>query len=263
MYALRIWLIPFTGTGAPYVLFFAAVLVASLFAGVGPGICALLMSMPLAAYTFVTRAGYSHLQAAFQALLFGIDGIVVIYLAYLIRKGRQATQHANRQLREVIELSPDAFFQSDLEARFTNVNQAACRLLGYDRDELIGKTIFDIIPVEDAARLKAVRDELLVPGQVNRSEWLQKRKVGTFVPVEVSSNILPDGRWQAFARDITDRKCAEAALKHSERRLTLALDSAQACGIWISSPIHPCGHSGMTRYSDIRRPFRHGDRRFS
>ena len=239
-FALRIWLIPFTGTGAPFVLFFAAVLVTSLFAGVGPGICALLISLPLAAYTFVTRAGYPLFQAAFQTLLFAIDGIVVIYLTYLMKKGRQAAQDANRQLRganeeitrsmartrEVIELSPDAFFQADLEARFTDVNQAACRLLGYDRDELIGKTIFDIIPVEDAPRLKAVRAELLVPGQVNRAEWTQKRKDGTFVPVEVSSNILPDGRWQAFVRDISERKRIERALQESEERFRLTIDEA-------------------------------------
>ena len=222
-FALRIWLIPFTGTGAPFVLFFAAVLVTSLFAGVGPGICALLISLPLAAYTFVTRAGYPHFQAVFQALLFAIDGIVVIYLTYLMKKGRQAAQDANRQLRsaneeitrsmartrEVVELSPDAFFQADLDGRFTDVNQAACRLLGYDRDELVGKTIFDIIPVEDAARLKTVRADLLVPGRVSRAEWTLRRKDGTFVPVEVSSNILPDGRWQAFVRDISERKRIE------------------------------------------------------
>ena len=164
-FALRIWLIPFTGTGAPFVLFFAAVLVTSLFAGVGPGICALLISMPLAAYTFVTRAGYPIVQAAFQSLLFAVDGIVVIYLTFSMKKGRQAAQDANRQLRganeeitrsmartrEIIELSPDAFFQADLDARFTDVNQAACRLLGYDRDELVGKTIFDIIPARGRA----------------------------------------------------------------------------------------------------------------
>src|SRR5689334_6762348 len=76
-FALRTWLIPFTGTSA--LLFFAAVMVTSLFAGVGPGICALLISLPLAGYTFVTRAGYPPFQAAFQALLFAIDGIVIIY----------------------------------------------------------------------------------------------------------------------------------------------------------------------------------------
>ena len=128
--------------------------------------------------------------------------------------------------REVIELAPDAFFQADLDARFTDVNQAACRLLGYERDELIGKTIFDIIPAEDADRLRAVRADLLLPGRVNTAEWTQKRKDGTFVPVEVSSNILPDGRWQAFVRDISERKRIEQTLQESEERFRLTIDEA-------------------------------------
>jgi PAS domain S-box-containing protein len=115
-------------------------------------------------------------------------------------------QQAADRLRALIELAPDAFFQTDLDARFTDVNAAVCRLLGYEREELVGKTIFDIIPADDAPRLVAVRDQLLAPEEVHRAEWNQKRKDGTLVPVEVSSNILADGRWQAFVRDISERK---------------------------------------------------------
>src|SRR4030095_4661550 len=96
-----------------------------------------------------------------------------------------------------------------LDARLTDVNQTACRMLGYERGELISKTIFDIIPAEDASRLKAVRAELLTPGKVESGEWTLIRKDGTFIPVEVSANILPDGRWQAFVRDISERKRIE------------------------------------------------------
>jgi PAS domain S-box-containing protein len=239
-FALGVWLIPFTGTGAPFVLFFAAVLVISLAAGIGPGICAIVLSAPLAAYTFATRAGDPPFQAAVQGLLFAVDGIVVVYLAFRMRKEHQAAQDANQRLRtaneeiiksmmrtrEVIELAPDAFFQADLDGCFTDVNEAACRLLGYERDELIGKTIFDIIPAEDADRLRVVKADLLLPGRANTAEWAQKRKDGTFVPVEVSSNILPDGRWEAFARDVTERKRAEQALQESEERFRLTIDEA-------------------------------------
>jgi len=222
-FALGMRLFPWTGTGAPFVLFFAAVLATSLFAGVGPGICAVLLSLPLTAYTFVERTGHPLFQAAFQSLLFVIDGLVVVYLTFLMKKGRQAVQEANRQLssaneeitrsvahtRELIELAPDAFFLADLNARFTDVNQTACRMLGYDRGELVGKTVFDIIPTEDAPRLEAVKAELLTPGKVDRAEWTLIRKDGAFMPVEVSANILPDGRWQAFVRDISERKRVE------------------------------------------------------
>jgi PAS domain S-box-containing protein len=124
-------------------------------------------------------------------------------------------QQVEDRLHALIELAPEAFFQTDLDARFTNVNVAACQLLGYTRDELLNMSIFDVITEEDAGRLKAVRDKLLVPGQVERGEWIHRRKNGSFVLVEVSANILADGRWQAFGRDITERKKTEEALRRA------------------------------------------------
>jgi len=238
-FILRIWLIPFTGTGAPFVLFVAAVLTTSLFAGVGPGICTLVLSLPLAGYAFATRTAYPLFQVAFQALLFAAEGTAIVYLTHLMRRDRQAVHEAS-QLRdaneritwsmarthEVIELAPDAFFQADFHGHLTDVNQAACDLLGCDRDELLSKMVFEIIPAADTDRLKQVRANLLVPGQVSRAEWALKRKDGTFVPVEVSSNILPDGRWQAFVRDIGERKRIAHALQESEGRFRLMIDEA-------------------------------------
>ena len=91
MFALKLWLTPWTGIGAPFVLFFAAVVVTSLFAGVGSAIGAVLLSMPLGAYTFVVGAGYSISQASFQSLLFAVDGIVVMYLTFPHEEGDPVT----------------------------------------------------------------------------------------------------------------------------------------------------------------------------
>ena len=66
-FTLRVLLTPLTGTGAPFVLFFAAVLVTSLYAGTGPGLVALVTSLPIAAYMFVVRAGYPVHEAVAQA----------------------------------------------------------------------------------------------------------------------------------------------------------------------------------------------------
>jgi len=221
-FALRLAFAPMAGTRAPFGFFFAAVTVTSVSAGVGPGVLALLLSLPLGA-AFVVSTGYPLSHAAFQSVLFAVEGLVVIYFTFLIRQGREVAQEANRQLlraneevrraeahrHELLELAPDAFFQSDLSGRFTDVNQAACRLLGYSRDELLSRTVFDVIPEEDANRLKAVREKLLVPGRAERADWIHKRKDGTLIPLEVSANILPDGRWQAFARDVSERRRIE------------------------------------------------------
>ncbi len=234
-FGLKKLLEPVTGTGAPFVLFFAAVVVTSLLAGPWPGLIATLVSTPLGAYVFVVRAGYTPSQAAFQAALFAVDGLVVVYLSFIMTQARRAAETSTAHLRDLIELAPDSFFLADLDGRFTDVNQAACRMLGYEREELVGKTIFDIIPPEDAARLATVRAGLLVPGQLNRSEWTHKRKDGTLVPVEVSSNILPGGRWQAFVRDISQRKRMEDDLRDSENKFRTLAEAVPQIA-WIAGP---------------------------
>src|SRR5215471_2877972 len=98
-FALRTWL-PATGTGTPFVLFFTAVLATSLIAGVGPGICVVALSLPLTTYTFVVRGGNPLFEAVIESLLFAIDGTVVVYLTYLMKKGRQGIEGANLQLQE-------------------------------------------------------------------------------------------------------------------------------------------------------------------
>ena len=220
---LRVLFMPLTGAGAPFVLFFAAVLITSLYAGTGPGLLALVTSLPVASYLFVVRAGYPLDEAAFQALLYGIDGSIIVYITHLTTQRRRALDDANADLRrlrgeaerfaaqnhEVIELAADAFLLTNIDGRFSDVNRAACRLLGYDRDELLRMTIADIVSPEDAEQLEATRHDLLARGAAFKGEWRLKRKDDTLVPVDVSANMLDDGRWQAFVRDVTERRRIE------------------------------------------------------
>jgi two-component system, cell cycle sensor histidine kinase and response regulator CckA len=128
------------------------------------------------------------------------------------RRTEAALRGAADYTRTAIDQAPDAIFTADLEGRYTDVNAAACGLLGYRREELIGKTIHDLIPPEDAPRLLASRQRMLIPGQSDIDEWRLRRKDGTMVPVEINANILPDGRWQAIVRDISERKRVESLL---------------------------------------------------
>jgi PAS domain S-box-containing protein len=230
-YGLKRLFEPLTGTGAPFVLFFGAVVAASIWAGIGPAIMTALLGAGLGAYGFVVGAGYTASQAAFQGALFAFDAVVIIYLSSLERRARRSAELSREHVRELIELAPDAFFLADLEGRFTDVNQSACQMLGYERSELVGKTIMDIIPPEDAPRLASVREALLVPGRTDLGEWTHRRKDGSLVPVEVSANILPDGRWQAFARDISARRRIE-----DERQVYVSLLENSSDFIGIADP---------------------------
>lgn len=51
------------------------------------------------------------------------------------------------------------------------------------------------------------------PDGVFVEEWVLRHKDGHWVPVEVSANILPDGRWQGIVRDITDSKRLEHGVR--------------------------------------------------
>jgi PAS domain S-box-containing protein len=117
---------------------------------------------------------------------------------------------ADDRLRTLLDDAGDAFLLADLDGRYIDVNVAACTLAGYRRDELLGKTIMDLIPREDVPRLAASKERLLSPGAVETDEWTLVRKDGEHVPVEVTAKILADGRWQAFLRDIRERKRANA-----------------------------------------------------
>ncbi|HEX7842704.1 MAG TPA: CHASE3 domain-containing protein [Kofleriaceae bacterium] len=137
-------------------------------------------------------------------------------LAEALSAMARARREAEDRLRALLDHAPDAVFVADRDGRYTDVNVAATQLLGYRRGELVGKTVLDLIPAEDAPRLAAIREALLVAGAVDVSEWSLLRDDGTRVPVEVSAKILSDGRWQTFVRNISERKRAQA-----ERELLL------------------------------------------
>ena len=114
--------------------------------------------------------------------------------------------------RELIDHASEGIFLADLDGRYTDVNDAGCRMLGYTRDEIVGKTMKDIIPPEQEEQLLRHRERLL-GGGTDVGEWLLRRNDQTFLSVEVSAKIVPNGRWQAFVRDITDRKRTEREQK--------------------------------------------------
>lgn len=142
------------------------------------------------------------------------------------RELEDALQRSEQQYRALFEQAPDGIFLADLDGRYTDVNRAGAAMLGYAREEIVGKTIIDLLRAQDVGRLLASREAML-RGGVEVGEWVLRRADGSFLPVEVSAKILPDGRWQGFVRDIGDRKRAEAEIvraHETERQLRRELE---------------------------------------
>jgi PAS domain S-box-containing protein len=134
-------------------------------------------------------------------------------------------RETEERYRSALEQAPDAVFVADLNGRYTEVNSAACRLLGYTREQLLGKTIMDLIVADELPRLAATRAKLLQPGAADVSGWTLLRADGAPLPVEISWMIHADGRWQAFVRDVSERKQAEATVALALRELETVLET--------------------------------------
>ena len=216
-FVVRTGLQPLTGNGAPFVLFFAAVLATGLVMGPGPALVAAVLSIPFGA-SFVLRGGFTPHEVAAQAALFTIDALVVVYLSFLVGRAQRKAERATRRVQDLLDLAPDAVVVTSALSQVSDVNEAACRLLGYERGQLIEMPLRELLPAEAHAQLDADRAALQKRSHVIEREWSMRRSDGTTVPVEVSATILPDRRGQAFIRDITERKRVD-----DERRVLVAL----------------------------------------
>jgi PAS domain S-box-containing protein len=141
------------------------------------------------------------------------------------RRAVEAPREPPSALRELIDLAPDAVVVTDADDHVTDVNDAACALYGYSREELVGKTLADFAP-EETGREKFVREVPRVPGRVHVAEWRVKRRDGTLRAVEASTKALPDRRSLMFIRDITERKRAERERDEALRFMRSVLEQS-------------------------------------
>jgi PAS domain S-box-containing protein len=113
-----------------------------------------------------------------------------------------------------IDQSTDSAFWSRKDGRFFYANEAACRNLGYSREELLGMNVSDIDPHFPPEAWASHWQELREKGAIN-VETTHKRKDGRVFPVEVTATFVEyDGNEFncSLVRDITERKQAEGEM---------------------------------------------------
>ncbi len=153
---------------------------------------------------------------------------------------------AARRLAAMVDASDDAIIGKTLDGTITSWNQGAERTFGYAAEEVVGKSISLLIPPgresEEATILEA-----LGHGNVKRFDTVRQRKDGRRIDVSVTISPVRDsaGRVVAIskvARDITDRRRAEAAL-------ALAKEAAEASSRELEAFSYSVAH-------DLRAPLR-------
>lgn len=143
----------------------------------------------------------------------------------------ESLRESEERYRELFESAKDAYYVHDLQGRYISVNRAAENLAGLKREEIIGKRFSDFIAPE---LLRSVSEKLcrklIEEGETNYETEVVASD-GRRVPVEVSSHLIYENgvavRVQGTARNIAERKRAEAALRQSEREYRGLFENAR------------------------------------
>jgi len=142
---------------------------------------------------------------------------------------RKEAERSLTLFRTLIDQSNDAVEVVDPETlRFLDVNEKACKDLGYSREELLAMTVFDINPNVDESTRAKVEERLRESGFVVR-QGVHRRKDGSTFPVETSMKLVQLDRSYVVtvSRDISDRKQAEEALRESETGAAIWLNTVR------------------------------------
>ena len=141
---------------------------------------------------------------------------------------RKRAEEALRLTQFAIDHASDAAFWLDRDGRLTFINDTACRMLGYAREEFLALNIADIDPDVCPVDFARAWERIKARGPTT-FEARHRTKGGNVIPVEVSMYYLKRGDEElacSFSRDITDRKRAEEALRESEARLSAFMENS-------------------------------------
>jgi PAS domain S-box-containing protein len=110
------------------------------------------------------------------------------------------------------------------------VNDCACRMLGYAREEFLELSPFDIVEDDTRERIPELIAKIRQSGRMLLEITLVARD-GRRIPVEVNASVVQFGDRRvalAIARDMTERKRAAEALRESEERFRVFMNNSPA-----------------------------------
>ena len=131
-------------------------------------------------------------------------------------RAQESLRRSEEKYRDLIDVSPDAIYMVDTDLTYVLANPAGAELAGCTQEELIGTPIAETFVPEERPLL-AGRMEMLKTEPYLRFERKFVRRNGDIVPVEVSVTTVRGRYLQAVARDISERKRSEEALRASEQ----------------------------------------------
>ncbi len=149
------------------------------------------------------------------------------------KKAEMELKENERNLKAIIESSPDSITVADMDLNIILCNQATVDMYGASsKEELVGLNAFNLVDPEDHDKLVEIMKKIMLEKKsINLELNLFTMKDDRFFPAEISGNIIYDDEgnptaFVAITKDISERKNAENALKESEEKFRELFNNA-------------------------------------
>jgi PAS domain S-box-containing protein len=171
---------------------------------------------------------------------------------------RMQAEAARFRHAAIVESSADAIISKNLDGVILTWNAGAQRMFGYVEEEVVGQPITIIIPPERLYEEKEILRRLRAGERIEHYETVRVSKDGKKTNVSIILSPIRDATGKItgaskIARDITERKRAEAALRESEERFRLVANTAPVM-IWMSGPDKDCNYFNQSWLDFTGRP---------
>jgi PAS domain S-box-containing protein len=149
---------------------------------------------------------------------------------------QKAVQDSEKRYQTLFEKANDAIFLETEDDDIIAVNQRACELLGYSREELLGMKVSELQAPEVRGAQGAVIKGELERHQDNPFEGLDLHRDGRRIPVEITDAVIEENGKRlvlSIVRDITERKQAEQKLRNALAEIKELKDLLQQENVYL------------------------------
>lgn len=154
-----------------------------------------------------------------------LTGAVNILIDITAKKEREVLiQKTEEKYKNLIEQATDAIVVYSMDGKIYEYNNILCTMTGYTREEFSNLRIMDFLKgpmIEDENRHASI-----LAGEMSTQNRQIRTKEGELIDLEVKIKMIEPGKFLAIARDVTERKKAEVALKKSFEVQKLIMDTA-------------------------------------
>jgi len=153
---------------------------------------------------------------------------------------RKQAERATSLLAAIVGFSDDAIISKKLDGTITSWNKSAQRLFGYTAEEAIGQHVTLIVPWERRSEQEEILRRLARGERVDHFETVRRRKDGTVLDVSLTISPIRDVEGKVIgasdvARDVTEEKRIEWALRESEERFRAIVETTPECVKLVSA----------------------------